>query len=282
MFVYGEKHTGKSTFLYTLDRLLGKHYAIATDIDTFKENTYGNSRDSRKARLAGKRYVFLDETSAKEKIDTAGFKKITAGYGAEEIARKLYGQPFNYPIEYMLVIGTNELPRLDTNDPALWDRVCPVLFSQSIPFEERDGRLPEKLDAEQSGILNWMLHGLYAYMEDGKQIREIMPQALQELKEKLRLEFAPVEAFVQSQLTFKNDAFESIARLDTAFERWCALNDIDTKYIKKYALSKFLSKKHKLEKDKRRIEEHHNPVWGFIGVKFDGVIEEGRYYPSDF
>jgi P4 family phage/plasmid primase-like protien len=136
LFVYGLKHTGKSVFLATLHALLGETYSTSTKMDIFREGSYSNAKDYKKALLAGKRMVYVDETSSKLKIASEEFKTITSGYGATENARQIYGKPFKYRVEYTLVVGTNELPKFDTNDPALWDRVHPVLFVNPIPKEE--------------------------------------------------------------------------------------------------------------------------------------------------
>jgi len=47
-----------------------------------------------------------------------------------------------------------------------------IPFLQQIPITERDEHLGDKLKAEASGILNWMLQGLKAWQADGRKLNE--------------------------------------------------------------------------------------------------------------
>ena len=66
-------------------------------------------------------------------------------------------------------MATNHLPRLNSDDNAIWRRVKPIAFNQVA--EENGGEvlsIAEKIFAEESsGILNWVLDGVQAYLAEG-------------------------------------------------------------------------------------------------------------------
>jgi putative DNA primase/helicase len=66
---------------------------------------------------------------------------------------------FTYVPQFKLVLAGNHKPSLRSVDEAIRRRFHLVPFTVTIPKEERDKDLPEKLRAEWPGILQWAIDG---------------------------------------------------------------------------------------------------------------------------
>lgn len=64
--------------------------------------------------------------------------------------------------------ATNHLPRFHGTDAGIWRRIRLVPFTQRIPEEKQDMLLPQKLEAELPGILNWALDGLSRWLRNSQ------------------------------------------------------------------------------------------------------------------
>jgi putative DNA primase/helicase len=88
--------------------------------------------------------------------------------GDEKIsARFLRKEFFSFLPQFKLFIGTNHKPTIKGTDHGIWRRVRCVPFLEVIGEEERDRSFGEKLRAESSGILNWLLKGCSVWQREG-------------------------------------------------------------------------------------------------------------------
>ena len=62
-------------------------------------------------------------------------------------------------------------------DEAIRRRLNLIPFNVTIPPDERDPNLAEKLETEWSGILQWMIDGCHAWLEQGLAPPEIVRAA---------------------------------------------------------------------------------------------------------
>src|SRR5580693_8299114 len=74
---------------------------------------------------------------------------------------------FEYRPAFKLVIAGNHKPSLRSVDEAIRRRFHLIPFAVTIPPDERDGELTEKLKAEWSGILAWMIEGALDWQTEG-------------------------------------------------------------------------------------------------------------------
>jgi putative DNA primase/helicase len=75
---------------------------------------------------------------------------------------------------------TNPKPRIVETGPAVWDRLHFVNWRRYYSEEERDPFLQSKLDAEASGILNWLIAGCLVWQQTGLAPPESMRQDTRE------------------------------------------------------------------------------------------------------
>lgn len=164
MFIaYGSGANGKSVFVNILDSLLGS-YATTADPSTFIVQEKDKIR-SDLARLAGARFVSTVELDEGRRLSESLIKRVT---GDDVIvARFLQQNEFSFTPKFKLLMATNHAPVIRNNDYAIWRRIRLIPFDVTIPPEERDEGLTDKLKLELPGILAWAVQGCLAWQKDG-------------------------------------------------------------------------------------------------------------------
>jgi len=84
---------------------------------------------------------------------------------------------FEFKPQFKLLIAGNHKPGLRAVDEAMRRRFNLLPFTVTIPAEERDGELTEKLRAEWPGILRWAIDGCLAWQREGLNAPEIVKSA---------------------------------------------------------------------------------------------------------
>ena len=217
--LWGTGANGKSTFLNVLQELFGD-YACSTGTETFMRKTSENSNDL--ARLKGARLVTTSEVEQGKPLSESLIKLIT---GEDELtARFLYGEYFSFKPTFKIFIATNHKPKIRGADNGIWRRIKMIPFTVTIPPEQRDKKLTEKLIAENSGILNWLIAGYAMWRKEGLSDE---PEAVKNANEEYKMDMDSVGTFV-------TDCFEIDAsmkwRLHTkilyeTYIKWCAKNN---------------------------------------------------------
>jgi len=164
MFIlYGSGANGKTTFLNTIQYLLGD-YATSTPTESFmKKNTDQYTNDI--ARLRGTRFVSTTEAEQGRRLSEPLIKKIT---GNDQItARFLYGEYFNFTPNFKIFTATNHKPVIKGTDHGIWRRIKLIPFTTTIAQDKQDKNLEAKLKQETSGILNWLLEGTARWKREG-------------------------------------------------------------------------------------------------------------------
>ena len=154
-FFYGTGANGKSVFLDTIRDILGD-YATVAGMDMFLESK-NERHPAELADLLGKRLVTAQETDDGRRWAESKIKEMSA---AKKIkARFMAKDWFEYVPQFKLLFAGNHKPGLRSVDEAIRRRVHIVPFTVTIPAEDRDPYLCEKLKTEYPGILEWMLEG---------------------------------------------------------------------------------------------------------------------------
>jgi putative DNA primase/helicase len=172
-FLYGLGANGKSVLINAIAGILGD-YATSAPVETFTASTH-DRHPTELAMLRGARLVTAVETEDGRRWAEARIKALTGG---DPIAARFMGQDFfQFTPKFKLVIAGNHKPGLRSVDEAIRRRFNLVPFTITIPPEERDGTLPEKLKAEWPGILQWMLDGCKAWQERGLSAPPVVVEA---------------------------------------------------------------------------------------------------------
>lgn len=217
--LWGTGANGKSTFLNTLQTLFGD-YACSTGTETFMKKTSEQSNDL--ARLKGMRLVTTSEAEQGKPLSESLVKQIT---GEDEItARFLYGEFFSFKPTFKIFMATNHKPKIKGADNGIWRRIKMIPFTVTIPPEQRDKTLGDKLLSENSGILNWLVKGFVMWRREGLACE---PDAVREANEEYRLDMDSVGTFVAECLDIDASMKWRLATklLYETYVKWCQKNN---------------------------------------------------------
>jgi putative DNA primase/helicase len=162
-FFYGTGANGKSTFLGTVQAMLGD-YAMQAVSELLMVKAH-ESHPAERADLFGKRFVATIETEDGKRLAEALVKQMTGGDRMR--ARALYQNFFEFTPTHKIFLGVNHKPVIGGTDHGIWRRIKLVPFMVTISDEEKDKALPEKLKAELAGILAWAVRGCLDWRREG-------------------------------------------------------------------------------------------------------------------
>ncbi|MDR4469061.1 MAG: phage/plasmid primase, P4 family [Nitrospira sp.] len=214
--LYGTGANGKSTLLNTVSALLGE-YARQTSADTLLVKR-GDSISNDIARLQGARFVSAVEAEQGRSLAEALVKRLTGGDKLS--ARFLYGEYFEFVPSFKLWLGVNHKPNIRGTDEAIWRRIRVIPFAVTIPPEERDKNLGDKLHAELPGILNWAIEGCLDWQQHGLRV----PEDVQCATDTYREEMDVLETFLRECCLEDRRSCVSIGGLYAAYATWCSDN----------------------------------------------------------
>ena len=215
-FLYGTGANGKSTFIETCRNLVGD-YAQQSDFDTFMPKEKGHPRNDL-ARLAGARFVAAVEAAQGRQLAENVIKQAT---GCDVItARFLYHESFEYSPQYKLFLVANHKPVIVGTDEAIWRRIRLIPFTVTIPPDERDKQLLEKLRGELPGILAWAVRGCLDWQRDG--LGE--PEAVWTATAEYRREMDVMADFVDECCVLGENQTEDTGLLYAKFKEWSDQN----------------------------------------------------------
>jgi putative DNA primase/helicase len=212
---HGGGSNGKSTFLNALRGVFGDgEYAMHTPIDTLlaKRDAGGPTNDL--ARLRGARFVSAVEGDQGRRLAESRVKQLTGGDPVA--ARYLFAEFFEYVPTYKLWLGVNHKPRIGGTDFAIWRRIRLVPFTTTIPENERDPRMLEKLLEERSGILNWCVAGALDWQAKGL----AAPEEVKRATEEYRTEEDTLAPFFEECCKEDADAWTPFGNIYHAYAEW--------------------------------------------------------------
>jgi putative DNA primase/helicase len=165
LFLYGTGANGKSVLLTVLLWLLGDYGMQATPDVLVAHGT--DRHPTELADLCGKRLVATIEVEEGRQLAESLVKWLTGGDTIR--ARRLYENHWSFQPTHHIWLVANHRPVVRGQDYALWRRLRLVPFTVTIPEEQRDPDLAEKLKDEAAGILAWAVEGCLAWQREGLQ-----------------------------------------------------------------------------------------------------------------
>jgi putative DNA primase/helicase len=173
--LWGKGRNGKDTLLETLAAVLGALASAGNNDLLIDQGTnHAGQASPHLYDLIGRRLVWVSETREGARLNVNQIKALTGG--GRITARPLYGHPVEFLPSHLIILQTNHRPSVSTSsdDYALWQRLLLVPFTVSFvpnpaaPDERpQDPHLREKLGAEKSGILAWLVEGCLQWQKDG-------------------------------------------------------------------------------------------------------------------
>ncbi len=211
-FKYGTGRNGKSVLLKTAADILGGYHKTA-GIETFTaSNTDRHPTDL--AMLRGARLVTATETEEGRRWAESRIKQLTGGDTVS--ARFMRQDFFEYRPQFKLVIAGNHKPSLRSVDEAIRRRFHLIPFAVTIPVDQCDPELAEKLKGEWPGILQLLIEGCLEWRRDGLQ----PPKAVQDATAAYLDAEDGFAAWVDDRCDRVHSSWESLASLFASWTSW--------------------------------------------------------------
>jgi len=176
----GGGRNGKTVLLETLAAVLGEDLAYKAPASFVLQSKFqapAAGADASLMKMRGKRIVWCSETNEGDRIDAAKIKELS---GNDSLSgRSPYDrEQSTFRPSHLLLLLTNNRPKMPASDPALWHRVhlIPFLFTYipnpdpKNPFHrQQDPAIKDRLRTTKSkeGILAWLVRGCLEYQQQG-------------------------------------------------------------------------------------------------------------------
>lgn len=206
----GEGANGKSVALRLLQWLIGQeNYSCLSLHEMTARNTES---------LVNKVANIGSETERSAAVQTSVLKRMVS---LEPIlAEPKYRPHYSFVSTAVPVFAVNDLPSIDDRTDGIWRRMHMIRWSVTIPEKERDTALPQKLQGELEGILNWAIKGAQRVLANGL----VVPKQVRDATTTVRLEANSSAMFCSVTVEKRDDSYVSKDDLYQAYRAWCKHN----------------------------------------------------------
>ena len=216
--LYGPSGTGKSTLIETMQHVFGS-YGTTAQSGTFRSIKNEKTPTNDLHELRGRRFVTSSETAEGTNFDEELLKRLTGRDGVR--SRALYQESVEWVPECTLWLATNNAPRFNSDDNAIWSRVKLIpLTTVFLGKEQVFDYARTVLFPEAAGIMNWLIEGLRQYLAHG--LGE--PEQLTELNSEHRVNSDSVARFVADKIadgSYLDSGTMKATDLYLGYVEWC-------------------------------------------------------------
>lgn len=232
----GSGSTGKSTFINTMQRLMGDYYCkVATR--TFLEGGFKKSASDATpdlVKLPGARGVFCSEAKPDDFFDLERIKEFTGD--TQMNVRALFKAEESFVPVGKLWMFLNDLPQFkNTGDGSMLRRIVRIRFNQIFANKGEQHWVPgamakmpnlaKRLEKEMPGILAWAVEGAKAYYAN-RGMGE-MPEVCKVASKQYADDNDLLAGFVADAIEIVDGAFLTAAEAQDAYKIWCAHNSTE-------------------------------------------------------
>jgi putative DNA primase/helicase len=230
--LYGEGRNGKGTLFealaYVLGQLAGPIESEMLLAHNFAKHSGAPTSDI--IYLRGKLLVWSSETEEGRHLSTGRLKWLTGGDTLT--GRAPHGKrQVSFRPTHTVFLLTNCKPHAPANDFALWSRIILIPFTQSFVDEPSKGNehkadpgLLDKLKAEASGILAWLVKGCLEYQRIGLK----PPDAVKKATEAYRQDEDLITRFITEECDCAPHYRIKSRELYNAYKGWTQDNGFET------------------------------------------------------
>jgi putative DNA primase/helicase len=142
-------------------------------------------------------------------------KQLTGGDRMK--ARFMRQDLFEFEPQHKIWLAANHKPVIRGTDYAIWRRIRLIPFDVTIPENERDPHLIDKLQAELPGILAWCVRGCMAWQRQGLG----MPERVRAATNAYQAEMDLVAQFLEENCVLNSLATVTAGVLYAEYRTWC-------------------------------------------------------------
>lgn len=231
LVLYGAKgRNGKDTLMTLLNSIIGEMAQPIPNEVMLSSKTPASAGSAKPhlLDLQGKRFAWANEPEEGSRFDIGQVKDLTGGGLVS--GRPLYhNETIRFSPSHLLLLLTNHKPHADPQDSAFWDRMCPIIFNlrfvdkpQADNERLKDITLGEKLEAEKSGVLAWLVRGCLEWQKNGLQI----PDCILKAREEYRMDEDLISLFISAECVIHNLCEVGAGELYKAYKEWCIDNSM--------------------------------------------------------
>ncbi len=158
VFFIGEHDTGKSTLARLLRYLVGENHVSAVSLDVIDRNFALSQMRNKRLNVAGEISRNVKPSQIKS------FKEITGSDSVFVDIKNKESQSITFTAK-QLFLG-NFLPDFPTDDDSIYGRFNVIYFDNTVPREERDPDLFDKLIEDIDYFAWWCIKGLRRYINN--------------------------------------------------------------------------------------------------------------------
>jgi putative DNA primase/helicase len=166
---------------------------------------------------------------------------------------------FDFAPTHKLWLACNHKPHIRGTDHGIWRRIRLIPFNVTIPDDNKDPHLLDKLTQELPGILRWAVEGAMAWKRQGLD----PPKAVVEATDRYRVESDLVGQFLEDCCVSEAYARVRSTMLYSAYQSWCTENGI-THPLSQKGLAKQLEGK---DYDRSSDNRQHQVWWVGLGLR---------------
>jgi phage/plasmid primase, P4 family, C-terminal domain len=255
---YGSGQNGKSTFLNCISRIFGTYSG------EINPEVLMSQRDGKQpvgiTAIEGKRFVTAFETEEGRRLSGAMLKRLAS---SDPITgRELYQKERSFLPSHTLILSTNHLPKVGSNDTGTWRRIMVVPFRANIQGKRQIKDFAGVLyNADADAILSWIIEGAMAYIKNNYHIQ--IPTAVKQSTE----DYAAGEDWLSRFICdcCDLDQFEeSGSKLFSTYDNWCQENNEYRRSSNEFA---------KALKDKGFEKKHSRYGTRWIGIRVNPEVQ---------
>jgi putative DNA primase/helicase len=217
-FWYGTGGNGKSVLANIVMQIMGD-YACKAMPDLVFRIVGSEKHETELCDLHGRRLVFCNETKQGRTLDDGRIKDLTGGDPIR--ARRMREDSWQWDPTHKLVLFGQYKPTLRTVDDGMRRRTKLVPFAAKFTGEAKDDRLQDKLAAEASGVLAWLVEGA----RDWYQHRIPAAKAVDAATDAYFREEDTIGTFFEGECVFHADARVTRKELRSRYVAWSEERD---------------------------------------------------------
>jgi len=215
-YAYGPEAAGKGVETRARADVMGT-YARAADMATFLRSRSEKSVRNDVAALVGARLVTASEPQEEQAFDEGLIRMLT---GQDQMStRFLFREFFQFTCGFKIRFEGNHRPHIRSTGGATWRRLLVIPFEKTVPEDQRDKTLGEKLKspAERAGILTWMMTGALEWLISGLNPPEKVRAAVAEYRT-AEDRLAP---FLEDRCEVGDSSQTTAGAIYAAYKTWC-------------------------------------------------------------
>jgi P4 family phage/plasmid primase-like protien len=264
---WGLGANGKGTITNAFLDMLGD-YGVKATPDLLMLNRNG-SHPTERTKLCGARIVITSETEENYRLAEAFMKEATGGDPIT--ARRMREDFWTFKPTHKIFLATNHKPVIRGTDHAIWRRPKLLPFTVTIPREDWDMQLPEKLKYEWPGILAWAARGCLDWHQNGLGIPDEVESATQEYRNDMDI----LGSFLEECCVIDPGLKVGSTDLYSEYKEWCSEQGISRPWTQKDVGRSLMERGFS---NKRMNTGYH---WYGLGLRGPYAPDDPRNYPND-